>query len=524
MQANESVKRQLNFDLDALEGLLKAPARHSASQWVPLLPLEPNSEVEEVTVYPDRALVTRRLRGKVEAGGFLTFEGLPLAMIESSVHAAVAEGDARVVGVELVVGSKEPGEDRRARLKEEMRPLADELGEIQDRIEALLAQRAYLRGAILTPERTEGPTMKEVGGMFAFVGETEAALAEGLRKQEERAQELGEKLEPFLARLHDSNAAGREVRVDLATDRAQDVDVMLSYQVRGAGWVPAYNARYLSESEKVQLEMFGLVQQTTHEAWDDASISLSTANPASSAAVPSLGAWLLDGGGYAIAEGRGRFVHSAEDAPMAGMAQTAMVLAPTTSSTGPVVFPVSGRRTISGDGSEQRIPLGSQKFATTTEYLSIPKLVPEAYRTATVHYKGNVPLLAGQISAYVDADYVGSSHMDTTLPGEEFKVAFGTHDRIKVQRVLVERNQERAGRNKVRYTFHFRTTLHNYGDKAQTVELVDQIPVAQTDRINVKLLKATAGHTTEESDPAGLLRWRVKWPPARRRRSSFPSA
>jgi hypothetical protein len=96
---------------------------------------------------------------------------------------------------------------------------------------------------------------------------------------------------------------------------------------------------------------------------------------------------------------------------------------------------------------------------------------------------------------------------------EEFKVAFGTHDRIKVQRVLVERNRERVGRNKARYTFHFRTTLHNYGDKAQTVELVDQIPVAQTDRINVKLLKATPGHTTKESDPAGLLTWRVKLAP-----------
>jgi uncharacterized protein (TIGR02231 family) len=512
MQANESVKRQLNFDLAELNMVMKKPAKAKRYQWEPLLPLEPNSAVASVTVFTDRALVTRVLRATPDEDGQILFVGLPLAMIDSSVQASVERGDGKVVGVELVAGSGDKGDDRAAKIKEEMRPLATELGQIQDQIEALLAQKAYLRGTLLTTERTRAPTVQEVRGMFSFVGETERAIAEGLRTQEDRAKILGQKLEPFLARLGDTYAAGRQVRVALSTGQTEPVTVALRYQVRGAGWTPAYNARYLPDSGKVQLEMFGLVHQRTHESWEETTLSLSTANPTTSAALPQLRPWILDGAAHRMPSARGRLMAGMESKVM-GKVDSAAVLAPTASSSaGPVVFQVSGKRTIRGDGSEQRIPLGSQQYKTTTEYLAVPKLVPEVYRTGTVHYQGNVPLLAGQISAYVDADYVGSSHLSTTLPGESFQVAFGTHDRIKIQRLLVERKQVRSGR-KDKYTFHFRTKLKNLGDKPETVELVDQVPVAQSSDVSVKLLDMTDGHTTKDDDAPGTHRWKIDLAP-----------
>ena len=61
-------------------------------------------------------------------------------------------GDARLVGVELISGAGTVEETERvAALRAEMKGLAAELGKVQDDIEALLAQRRYLRGALLDP-------------------------------------------------------------------------------------------------------------------------------------------------------------------------------------------------------------------------------------------------------------------------------------------------------------------------------------------------------------------------------------
>ena len=78
-------RMKLSFDLDAAEAMIDAPLPQQAR--VAALPLTPNSEVEAVTVFRDRALVTRVLAQKLAAGpASLTFEGLPPGLDPGSLH------------------------------------------------------------------------------------------------------------------------------------------------------------------------------------------------------------------------------------------------------------------------------------------------------------------------------------------------------------------------------------------------------------------------------------------------------
>ena len=552
--AEEAEQRmKLSFDLDAVESQLEAPmpARAQAANAAmlqalgyvdeygygnqagyytppPSLPLEPNSTMRAVTVFRDRALVTRALDAKVTKGtDSVTFEGLPLGLNAESLEASLISGKARIVGVELTSGSGEVKETERIEvIRVEAKELTEQLGQIRDRIEALLMQRAYLRNTLLdtTTGDAPAPSLDTVKGTLTFVGEAERSIAAQLRTEEEQAEELGEALQPLLVKLENPLATGNKVKVELQADTAGPVEVSLRYQVHGAGWWPAYNARLDEKSGHVSLEYYGIVAQSTGEDWDEVQLQLSTANPSAAGTLPALPTWYLGRdayyGDYSVVDnlmgGRGHYQDPAQAAVAAapttgteGLVQSEMTAG--VRGSGAVVFDIPGARTVAGDGSQQRLPMGSQTFAATMELAAVPKLVPEVYRQARFEYQGQVPMLPGAVSTYTGGDFLGSGTVDSVLPGEELQLSFGTDDSIEIRRQLVSREQEHLGMGKktVRWTFHFRIAVTNYTEGVRTVRIDDQLPVSEVDEVKVKLEETTPVDQADDSDGPGLLRWTV---------------
>jgi len=269
--AEEAKSRmKLSFDLDAVEGELAAspaPAPAAArsaygngpvaAPQPPPLPLEPNSTLDHVMVLRDRAIVTRAREVTLESGARrVRFEGLPLGIDPSTLTAELRGGKARVVGLELVSGTGDVEETERiAEVRKHATELTDQLGEVRDRIEALLVQRAYLDAAVLTPpgEGRATPSLDAVKGTLGWLGDAERDLATKLRANEDQAQKLGEELEPLLVKLHNPLATGMTVRVDLDVASDGPVDVALRYGVFGASWSPTYAARLDPDSQSVTL-------------------------------------------------------------------------------------------------------------------------------------------------------------------------------------------------------------------------------------------------------------------------------
>ena len=180
---------------------------------------------------------------------------------------------------------------------------------------------------------------------------------------------------------------------------------------------------------------------------------------------------------------------------------------------GVVVFAIPGRRTVPGDGSEQRLPVGAQTFEAITELACVPRVQPEVFRRGRIRYAGAVPLLPGPVSTFVGADYVGSGRVDAVVPGEELLLSFGVDERVKVERTLVSRKQEHAGAMKrtVRFSLHFRIVVRNFGDAA-SVQIVDQVPVSEIDRVTVKMGEITPPSPGDPDDGPGILKWDLEMP------------
>jgi uncharacterized protein (TIGR02231 family) len=173
---------------------------------------------------------------------------------------------------------------------------------------------------------------------------------------------------------------------------------------------------------------------------------------------------------------------------------------------GTVVLAIDGPRTIRGDGSPQRLPVALQRLGSELTLSTIPKIAPSVQRRATVRYDGAVPLLPGAVSNFVLSDYVGSAQIRAVVPGEGLELEFGTDDRFRVSRQLIDRDETRIGRQTTRYDFRFRTTVANHGAQDAIVEIVDQLPRSEDVHIVVQPRDLTGGTPPGED---GLVTWRV---------------
>jgi len=502
-EAKERMK--LHFDLDAVQGELDDPApvpaaaRPAAVATLPApppLPLEPNSTLDHVVVLRDRALVTRLREVKLASGAQrVRFEGLPLSLDPASLTAELRGGRARVVGVELVSGTGDVEETERiAEIRHHAAELTEKLGGVRDRIEALLVQRAYLDAAVLTPGGADRPVpaLDTVKGTLGWLGEAERDLATKLRAAEAEAKTSGDELEPLLVKLHDPVATGMTVRVDLEVAGEGPVDVALRYAVYGASWTPSYAARLDPDAQTVTLQTRATVVQATGEPWTNAALELSTAAPVVGGAAPDLDAWVLDESGVdprSLGAGGG-----------------------VASGAGARIFEVEGRRTIAGDGSQADIPLTETHAPTVLSLTTVPRVGPEVFRTATVKWTGEAPLLPGDVASFVAGDYVGGATIGAIAPGETVDLGFGVEDRLRVDRVLVARQVEHLLGGRTRTTVKYRTTVHNYAKTAQTVRLKDQVPVSQVDKIAVAVLGTSVPPRVDAALPAGVMTWDLALP------------
>jgi uncharacterized protein (TIGR02231 family) len=515
----------LDFDMDDVAAEMAQPAQVTRMSDPrlppqPALPLEPNSALDTVVVYRDRALVTRVLAVDLPAGASaVTFTGLPLGLSADGLIAQTREGGARITGVTLVGGtSPEAVIARKEALKDQIRPLLDELGRIRDRLESLLAQRDYLHANLLMPASGDrpSPSVDQVRGMLTFLGEAERDIGTRIRAEQDLAEKVEEKLHPLLVQLSDPLATGQSVRVDVDAAKGGRSTVALRYQVAGATWSPSYNARLDEATGRVTLEYFGIIAQHTGEAWTEATLSLSTADPDVAGDLPVIEAWYLGRDdmsvGAALQSGRGMSDALNNRSQSFTTPSGEEVMGDTTARKGggTVVFDIAGRRTVPGDGSEQRIPIGQQSFGSTLELSAVPRQVPAVFRRGSLRYEGQAPLLPGPISTFVGGDFVGSGALGTILPGEELKLSFGTDDRFRVQRQLVSRTIDHlgAGKKMVRYTFDYRITVTSFADTAQQVLIADQVPVAELDRVTVEVTETSGALPPLPDDPPGILRWR----------------
>ncbi len=505
------------------------------------------SEIVAVTVYSDRALVTRR--------SVIDLTGIEQELVITPVPETLETESVRVsgtgtVGVRLVgvssdrIYTTEPVAERVAHLTRQIQQLEAEKRHLQAQVDALALQSTFIAGL---REKTEEPfaqslsrknlSLSETLDFLNFLGSqySEYAIASGECKTQQ--QELDKQLQALHASLqkiqtpHPKESFSLVVGVEVAGEG--EFELELSYLVNRASWTPLYDLRFSTTSDIVHLSYLAEITQSTGEDWIGANLTLSTAKPGLGILPPKLEPWYIDAPRPQMVRQR-RFAAQPPLLPSiaapAGeenwqeqdeVAEDSLIPAETVtaevSKEGSVVtFKLNGGGNIPSDGAPHKTTIFNDDYPCSFDYVAMPRLVSFAYLQANVKNNPNgATLLPGKANIFRDNVFIGTTQLENIAPGQEFKLNLGIDEGLKIERDLVERLvDKRLISNQRRITYSYRLLITNLLDKEVNLKVTEQLPISRNEQIKVRLNRSNPQIQLGEM---GILEWQLTLPPQERR-------
>ena len=522
-------------------------AAMSSSAWA----VTADQKISAVTVYPDRALVTRSGEVKLDAGvQTVVFENLPLGLEEDSVRAkASSAGGLKILGVEVRRDYKEAAvsagtkqlQDDITKIDDQERTLKDE-GEDNRRRQEFLDQ---MKAKVTTPstdEKDPGKSVTAMQGFFALYGTETSKISTRWREIQFELRDLdktrADKANQLSLLQQPAAPNTRSAIVTVEAAEPGSASLQVTYLMSGAGWQPQYDAYADPATQKVELTYYGVVRQTTGEDWNGVALTLYSARPSTAARLPELATWTVDFNGMlnqeqdgltldlarskawsnAAAQRSAMVMNSAATPAMADLpALTPAAPAPIDASMqvaevrtlGPsATFTVPARTSIPSDDQPHRIAISVQTLKGEWTYEATPKLVAGAFLKTRVTNASGGPLLAGEINTFLGNNFIGKSNIGLVAANASFDLFLGADENIKVTRTEGVKKEEVGGiltRQKL-YKRSFVIEVQNFKDTTASFKLRDQLPVSKNGQITITVNKAEPAFKSHNDD-TGEVNW-----------------
>jgi len=519
----------------------------------PELAIQAVSSIASVTIYPDRATVVREADIRPVLGPqSVIFSGLPTTLIPSSLRAS-GRGTAavKILGLEVANEFLESAllPDIK-KLEAEIEALDGEIAKTKNGLEVLGTQEKFLNSIQST---TAAKASEEVAQgkadvlswekVYDFLGTKLTAVKQAqldrqkiLAEQQAKREALKKKLDSIKPQR---SQEARRVTVLIEAGQVGDFKMSLAYTVRNAGWAPLYTLRALPDTNEIELAVTGLIQQRSGENWENVRAQLSTASPSVESRPGELKPWTLDiyvPRPVARRAAKDREEEAAEERVAGGVASgvTGGVLANVAREMAPAAAPPreaeldkaalleSGvhlnfeiKRSVSipSDGAPHKVPIDSQKLKAEFDYAAVPKLKEAVFLRSSLKNTLAYPLLPGSADLFIVQDFVGAAQVPYVAANDEAKLFFGEDGQIKVTYEQVKREKLNPGflGNSEKLRLTYRITVQNLRKNEAKVELLDQLPVSQNDKIQVKDI--TIQPAQAKKDDQGILTWNLTLAP-----------
>jgi uncharacterized protein (TIGR02231 family) len=555
---------------DELQVAMEAEAAQQGKTLKPADPFEgmliAQSKITAVTVYSDRARVTRIAEIEIPAGSkTIAFKNLPPALLGDSLR---VQGEARATVKFGAVSSKHimsthdtspviaPMIAQLEKIQEAMKAIQDEKDSLAERKAFIgkIGEQARLRSDENLAEMNLKPDQWAAAADVIYNNARETRKA--LQQKDVELRELMRQKEKIRAEMMQAQFSGEQrsiytVLVPVESDKEARLTLSLSYQIPNATWQPIYDARVNTKDKgELQLLQYGSVRQQTSEDWKDVALTLSTAQPQRSASLADLNPmWVnlyqprnyaegtsamptpVDAGerntldlppqalgraGDPLAEWRQRteakrLSMEAEVVPMAQPVRAAS-FTPAQIQTGGFMneYKIPGPSTVLTDGSETKLMVGAFDAESKVQVHIKPQISTEAYLVVRTKLKGDSPVLPGQVALFRDDAYVGQSSLPLLRPGEDYDFYFGVDDQVSVKRKTLRDERKEAGiiSKDAILEREFVTEIKNLHADPVDIVVKETTPAARDEKIAVEIAPVTTqGYTPDTENIKGLLQW-----------------
>jgi len=472
-----------------------------------------NSKISNVTVYSDRAQITRLAKVFLKKGqNTLIFNNLPSSVEEKSIQVK-GDGDAvlndikfkQTYHVEIQNEAVAGLVDKLESLNKEISTLDESINIEQkelDFVEKIVTKTT----SVAEKEKSEELDPEKWIKMVDFYRQKNENITKTIRELKYKKSELQKEVEVYkkeIAALGNNRSKTiNQVEVIITNNSDGEMLLSLSYIVYGAYWSPIYDIRVSSENKSVVIEYKAQVIQHTGEKWEDVKLAISTAQVSVSGTMPELSVWRI-----------GFYNPIPQPAPKVSMERKKSAKVSTSSNdafalsteisdtivkpkaevkTGAtsVLFEIPTNCTILDDNQPHKVNILIEELSAEFTYGIVPKLSQYSYLKAKIKNTTDYPLLPGESNIFLDGSFVATSSLKLVAPTEEFETSLGVDEGVKVEHKLVKKYEKNKGliSKKSNIVFEYQTVISNNKKQKQNIILYNQLPISQHSDITVELI------------------------------------
>ncbi len=549
-----------------LDGTFTAvPPSNLGASTAPPVPLGPQAEVlsssiRKVTVYSDRALVTREATATLgKEPTVYAFRQLPGWVDDGSVRVSTSAGrilDVRVQRSYLARASDEAY--RQAELKAQ--ELANQMAALDDEVKILDAQTKQIESIKafsldkITKDMTVGNiNVDSYGSVVEFISNSLRDTAKARRAVEVERARLAPSIEASGRQLTEMRGLTQleetSILVTLEGPAKTKARLELIYMLPGATWEPMHELRVSAANPKsVEVTSFAVVTQTGGEDWNHAEMTFSTQSSTESVRIPELEALTLgdtktatqilkrQSASFRRAQAafdqqnllwnkqrqKSAYRHNFEEVYQSNydylqvvQSKTVQIFQSLQKRGTTAHFTAIGTANVRADGRSVRLPIGRTRLDSVQKIVAAPEQSLNAARTLEMTNSSGQPLLPGRVALYQDGAFLGMTELDFIAEGERFALFLNVADHLKLTRTLDKKQSSLVRKTRTRMQVAFIVTVENLSSKTAALTLADRIPVSENRAITISKVKITPA---VKPDSKGILYWPLTLKPKEKRR------
>lgn len=308
----------------------------------------------------------------------------------------------------------------------------------------------------------------------------------------------------------------KELILEILAENEMNLNLGVSYIVSNAGWIPSYDLRAQSTKKPLEIVYKGKIYQKTGQDWNNIKLFVSTYRPSYNQNRPILSPlYVAEYAAYNNEDAKVGYMQKAKAeisnsyqmrAEVASISQ--IPVATVSDNQMNVLYELNYNQTIISQEKEQYVILDKKNVEANYKYHTVPKLNNQVFLMAFVKNWQNLNLISGEANIYFEDNYIGKTNITSNYVKDEFPISLGVDERIVVKRIKLEDKTAQKSFNSNKWeTESYEISIRNNTKENIELEVLDQIPLSENQKITVKTLNIGDGNY---DDKTGSILWNRK--------------
>lgn len=308
----------------------------------------------------------------------------------------------------------------------------------------------------------------------------------------------------------------KELILEILAENEMNLNLGVSYIVSNAGWIPSYDLRAQSTKKPLEIVYKGKIYQKTGQDWNNIKLFVSTYRPSFNQNRPILSPlYVAEYTAYNNEDAKVGYMQKAKAEISNSYQMRAEVSEPSQIPVATVsdnqmniLYELNYNQTIVSQEKEQYVILDKKNVEANYKYHTVPKLNNQVFLMAFVKNWQNLNLISGETNIYFEDNYIGKTNITSNYVKDEFPISLGVDERIVVKRIKLEDKTAQKSFNSNKWeTESYEISIRNNTKENIELEVLDQIPLSENQKITVKTLNIGDGDFDTKT---GSILWNRK--------------